>query len=259
MTGPEPAPAIDVRSVSFGFEEREVLRDISLTVPAGTVLGLMGRSGSGKSTLLNLLMGLLTEDSGEICLSGRCLGAVQRRGQGGYVPQKPSLMPWRTVLDNLILPAQVSGRSVAEAKAEAVALLERFDLGDTANLWPHQLSGGMAQRIAVLRGILFGSPLLYLDEPFSALDALTRLEFQAWLAELQRDLNLTAVLVTHDVREALALCHSVAVLAGQPASLSGYWPNVPTLGAAASPQQSSPELERELLNALLVPAQRVSG
>ena len=203
---------LSAEGVAFGFGGREVLRDLSLKVAGGHVLGVLGRSGSGKSTLLHLLMGLLQEQQGTICLGGRPLTAAQRRGRGGYVPQKPSLLPWRTVLGNLRLPLEVGKRANRaghdRASDEALyALLERFGLADAAQLWPQQLSGGMAQRVAVLRAVCFAADYLFLDEPFSALDALTRLEFQGWLAALQREMGLTTVLVTHDVREALSLCH----------------------------------------------------
>lgn len=213
-------PLLEVRDLYFAYPQSPaLLQGIHFCVPQGQTLGFMGRSGSGKTTLLSVLMGLLQESQGEILLSGTPLSALERRGKGGYVPQRPALMPWRSVLDNLLLPTEVLGLSRAEATQEALSLLERFELAHTAKWWPHQLSGGMAQRMAVLRGVLFGSRLLYLDEPFSALDALTRLEFQGWLRDLRKELGLTIVLVTHDVREATALCDEVLVLRGGHAQL----------------------------------------
>lgn len=240
-------PDIAARQLGFGFASGEVLRGLELHVPAGTVLGVLGRSGSGKSTLLQLLMGLLSESAGEVRFDGQPLSPKERRGRGGYVPQRPSLLPWRTVLENLLLPADLRAQSRPPAQAEALALLERFGLLGAAELWPHQLSGGMAQRIAVLRAALFAPQLLFLDEPFSALDALTRLEFQRWLAQLQRSVNATTVLITHDVREALTLCHQVVVLSGRPARVSFCAQNTPS-------QNPDPALEAALLRALLEPS-----
>ena len=163
---------LSAEGVAFGFGGREVLRDLSLKVAGGHVLGVLGRSGSGKSTLLHLLMGLLQEQQGTICLGGRPLTAAQRRGRGGYVPQKPSLLPWRTVLGNLRLPLEVGKRANRaghdRASDEALyALLERFGLADAAQLWPQQLSGGMATKAAIILstesvwGMIFSVVLAY--------------------------------------------------------------------------------------------------
>lgn len=242
------APSITTEHLDFGFEGRPVLRGVNLSVPAGRCLGVLGRSGSGKSTLLQLLMGLLTEQGGVIRFGDRVVSSEDRRGRGGYVPQKPSLLPWRTVLGNLLVPAAVRGWPKTEAAQLALSLLDRFDLKSAAGLWPYQLSGGMAQRIAVLRAAMFSPDLLFLDEPFSALDALTRLEFQSWLAEVQAETRPTTILVTHDVREALTLCHQVVVLAGTPGRVSLALDNIPSLGQSEQPDA---ELEQVLLGALL--------
>lgn len=247
------APSLECRGVGFRYAGREVLRevvlrdvvlrDVNLHVPSGGVLGVLGRSGSGKSTLLHLLAGVLPDGAGSVLLDAQPLSAAQRRGRGGFVPQKPGLLPWRTVLDNLLLPLELKGERTPATEGHALNTLERFGLGGAAHRWPHQLSGGMAQRVAVLRATLHSPRLLLLDEPFSALDALTRREFQDWLAELHAELRPTTVLVTHDVREALTLCDQVVVLSGHPATVTLRRENIP------GPHLNA-DLETELLRAL---------
>ncbi|QBY07101.1 ABC transporter ATP-binding protein (plasmid) [Deinococcus metallilatus] len=239
---------MELHGVALAYGGQPVLAGVNLRVEAGQVLGVLGRSGSGKSTLLHVLAGLLEPDTGEVCLSGRATTTRERRGQSGFVPQRPSLLPWRTVLGNLTLALELRGERGPGARRRALDLLAQFNLAEAANLWPYQLSGGMGQRVAVLRAALFARDLLLLDEPFSALDALTRLEFQRWLAGLHAEWRPTVVLVTHDVREALALCDRVVVLGGKPARVVLERGNLPTL---RSPGADPRPLEGELLTALL--------
>ena len=225
-------PALEVRGVSLGYgaaagHTAPVLAGLSLEFAAGEVTGLLGRSGCGKSTLLRALAGLHDFSSGELRRDGEPVTGRSQRGRVGFVPQRPALLPWRTVLGNLALSAELRGQARDRQQRQdrhrdrqaALELLGRFGLAHTAALYPHQLSGGMAQRVAILRAVLTGARILLLDEPFSALDALTRRDVQDWLREVQRSFRHTTVLVTHDVREAAALCDRVAVLAGQPAGV----------------------------------------
>jgi ABC-type nitrate/sulfonate/bicarbonate transport system ATPase subunit len=216
-TGSEPL--LDVRSVSLRYRDAnggtlEVLRDISLHVNAGEFVALIGPSGSGKTTLLSLIAGLEEPTSGEIALHDD--SHAIRLGHVGYMPQRDLLLPWRSALDNASAGLEVHGISKAEARERARALFQQFDLAGFERAWPATLSGGMRQRVAFARAVLAGGELLLLDEPFGALDALTRLSLQRWLAEMCAALNLTCLLVTHDLDEALLLADRVYVLTPRP-------------------------------------------
>jgi ABC-type nitrate/sulfonate/bicarbonate transport system ATPase subunit len=171
----------------------------------------VGPSGCGKSTLLRVLAGLLAPTSGSASVAGAT----------GWLPQRDALLPWRRVLGNAVLGAELAGVPAGEAEVQARALLDRFGLGGLERAWPSQLSGGMRQRLAVLRTFLSGAPVLLLDEPFGALDALTRRQMQGWLEGvwLAESPRRTVVLVTHDVEEALLLADRVVVLDGRPAGV----------------------------------------
>jgi ABC-type nitrate/sulfonate/bicarbonate transport system ATPase subunit len=180
----------------------------------GELITIIGPSGSGKSTLFNLIVGLLEPDQGEICLDGeRC---DHRTGRVGYMPQRDLLLPWRSVLDNAIVPLELRGVSRDEARTRAQELLPLFDLEDFAESYPSALSGGMRQRAALLRTILTDRNILLLDEPFGALDALTRRELQDWLLDLWGQFQQTMIFITHDVEEALYLGDRVIVLSERP-------------------------------------------
>src|SRR5688572_18887737 len=189
------APKIELSHVSITFhgESKSVLalEDLSLTVMPGEFVTVIGPSGSGKSTLFNLIVGLLEPDSGEICIDGRICGARQRTGMISYMPQKDLLLPWRTVIDNAILPLEVHGMPKSEARSRAREILPLFGLADFADAYPNALSGGMRQRTALLRTVLGHHDIILLDEPFGALDALTRRELQDWLLTLWQQFNQT--------------------------------------------------------------------
>jgi len=216
-TGSEPL--LDVRSVSLRYRDAsggmlEVLRDVSLRVNAGEFVALIGPSGSGKTTLLSLIAGLEEPTSGEIALHGD--SHAPRLGHVGYMPQRDLLLPWRTALDNATAGLEARGVPKAEARDRARALFQQFGLSGFERAWPATLSGGMRQRVAFARAVLAGGELLLLDEPFGALDALTRLGLQRWLAEMCAALSLTCLLVTHDLDEALLLADRVYALTPRP-------------------------------------------
>jgi ABC-type nitrate/sulfonate/bicarbonate transport system ATPase subunit len=213
------APLLDLRSVSLRYRDAsggtlEVLRDVSLHVNSGEFVALIGPSGSGKTTALSLIAGLEAPISGEIVLRGD--PHAPRLGHIGYMPQRDLLLPWRSALDNATAGLEVRGVSKAEARERARALFFQFGLAGFERAWPATLSGGMRQRVAFARAVLAGGDLLLLDEPFGALDALTRLSLQRWLAEVYATLNLTCLLVTHDLDEALLLADRVYVLTSRP-------------------------------------------
>ncbi|MCS7206435.1 MAG: ABC transporter ATP-binding protein [Dehalococcoidia bacterium] len=192
-----------------------VLDKVSFSVAPGEFVAILGPSGCGKSTLLNIIAGLEEPTAGTIALYG--CRPRSRLGLSAYMHQKDLLLPWRTVVDNAILPLEVQGVPRAEARRRALALLETFGLKGFEKAYPFALSGGMRYRVAFLRTVLAGRSLVLLDEPFGALDALTRASLQEWLADLWETLRLTVLLVTHDVEEALFLADRVLVLTPRPA------------------------------------------
>jgi ABC-type nitrate/sulfonate/bicarbonate transport system ATPase subunit len=204
---------------SFNVEGRvePVLAGVDLTVQTGEFVSLIGPSGCGKSTLLNILAGLEDADEGQVHLAGSSVSG--RLGSIGYMQQKDLLLPWRSVLDNTILGLELQGVPRRQARERALGLVESFGLRGFENQFPFTLSGGMRQRAAFLRTMLLDQEVVLLDEPFGALDALTRVQMQEWLLELWRDLNKTIVLITHDVDEALLLSDRVYVLTARPAQV----------------------------------------
>jgi NitT/TauT family transport system ATP-binding protein len=195
-----------------------VLDGIELCVPLGGRLGIVGRSGVGKSTLLALVAGLDEPDSGAISVCGASSGR-ERLAHCALMPQRDCLLPWRTALDNASLALENRGVGRREARERAAPLLSRLGLAGAERLRPASLSGGMRQRVAFLRTLLSDKQVLLLDEPFGALDAITRGELQEWLAGVLDEEPRTVLLVTHDVEEALLLCERVVVLADGRVSL----------------------------------------
>jgi ABC-type nitrate/sulfonate/bicarbonate transport system ATPase subunit len=193
------------------------LRDISLELFAGEFVSLVGPSGCGKTTLLKVLAGLVPASTGEVRLDGAQTALL---GRVGYMPQNDQLMPWRTTLDNLTLGLELSGTRREAARARARRELELFGLAGFERHWPRALSGGMRQRAALLRTFLAGRDVLLLDEPFGALDALTREAMREWLLSVWEADRKTILLVTHDVEEALFLSDRVHVMSGRPGRIT---------------------------------------
>lgn len=190
------------------------MEGVDLCVNKGEFVGIIGPSGCGKTTLLNTIVGLEQPDAGTVELDG--VLARDRLGQLGYMQQKDLLMPWRTVLDNAILGLEINGVPRPEARNRALELVDAFGLRGFERHFPYTLSGGMRQRAAFLRTVLVGRDVMLLDEPFGALDSITRVQMQEWLMELWSSLEKTIVLVTHDVDEALLLSDRVYVLTSRP-------------------------------------------
>jgi NitT/TauT family transport system ATP-binding protein len=197
--------------VTRAFGGRRVLDGLDLEVGVHERIGIVGRSGSGKSTLLTLVAGLSEPDAGTIAV-GDAVDATSRLARCALMPQRDCLLPWRSALDNAALALENRGLSKSEARRRAAPLFERLGLGGSEHLRPAKLSGGMRQRVAFLRTLLADKEVLLLDEPFGALDAITRTELQEWLRGVMRSEPRTMLLVTHDVEEALLLCERVAVL-----------------------------------------------
>src|SRR5262252_1665572 len=187
---------------------------LDLAIETGRFVSLVGPSGCGKSTLFNVIAGLLQPTEGRVLIDGE--DATGTIGRVGYMLQKDLLLPWRTVLDNVILGMEVQGKPLKEARERALPLLRKYGLSGFEYLYPNSLSGGMRQRAALLRTLLFDTDVILLDEPFGALDAQIKLKMQEWLMQLWSDFQKTVVFVTHDVEEALFLSDEIHVMGTRP-------------------------------------------
>ncbi|HEX3245573.1 MAG TPA: ABC transporter ATP-binding protein [Chloroflexota bacterium] len=210
--------ALEIRNIHKTFTGRgtrvQALAGVSLEAAPNQFVSIVGPSGCGKSTLFNLIAGLETPDRGEISIHGRLVTGTA--GVVGYMPQKDLLFPWLTVLDNATLGLEMQAVSRASARDQACALMSRFGLDGFERRYPSQLSGGMRQRAAFLRTVLCRRDVMLLDEPFGALDALTRQSMQEWLLSLWDELRPTILFVTHDIDEALFLSDRVYVMSPRP-------------------------------------------
>jgi ABC-type nitrate/sulfonate/bicarbonate transport system ATPase subunit len=209
---------LTVEAVSKAFRDNGTttlaLADLSFGVEAGEFVTLIGPSGCGKSTAFNLITGLTAPDRGEIRLNERLING--QPGVVAYMPQRDLLLPWRTILDNVILGAEIVGEPRTVARRHALDLFSLFGLTGFENVYPSALSGGMRQRAALLRTFLLGKDTLLLDEPFGALDALTRYDLQSWLLDVWERFSTTILFITHDVREAVLLSDRVLVFTPRP-------------------------------------------
>lgn len=240
-----PRLHLDGLSRTFSLSDgshRAVLDDISLTVHPGEFVSIIGPSGCGKSTLFNIIAGLDAPSS----------GAVDIDGEVAYMPQKDALLPWRSIAANAALGLEVQGVKRREARARVRKWFPRFGLAGFEDSLPFELSGGMRQRAALLRTVVQNKSTLLLDEPFGALDALTKQDLQTWLQQVWAEHEWTALLITHDVREAILLSDRVVVLSSRPATVSLVLdvdlPKPRGIDALTSPKFL--ELERRLLETL---------
>jgi ABC-type nitrate/sulfonate/bicarbonate transport system ATPase subunit len=187
---------------------------LDLRIQTGRFVSLVGPSGCGKSTLFNIIAGLAQPTEGRVLIDGE--DATGMIGRVGYMLQKDLLLPWRTVLDNVVLGMEIQGKPLRGARKRALPLLQRYGLSGFEHLHPTALSGGMRQRAALLRTLLFDTDVILLDEPFGALDAQTKLQMQEWLMQLWSDFRKTVVFVTHDVDEAIYLSDEIHVMGTRP-------------------------------------------
>jgi NitT/TauT family transport system ATP-binding protein len=223
-SSPAAAPMLpghlELRGVRRTFEAERgtkllVLDGVDLEVRGGEIVSLIGPNGSGKSTLLRLAAGLLAPDAGEVALDGAPLLGPDPRI--GLVFQEPRLLPWRTVSQNVAYPLELAGRAAPERAERVAELLDLVGLEAAADVVPSRLSGGMRQRAALARGLALAPEVLLLDEPFSALDALTRERFNVELLKLWSRMRTTIVFITHDIQEAMFIADRVVVLSARPA------------------------------------------
>ncbi len=212
------SPKLRIDNVSMSFATPagmfRALADVTLSVPSGRFVSLIGPSGCGKSTIFNIVAGLQQPSTGRVLIDG--IDATGTIGRVGYMLQKDLLLPWRTLIDNIILGMEIQGVPLRAARDKALPLLRRYGLGGFEHAYPSALSGGMRQRAALLRTLLFDSDVILLDEPFGALDAQTKLQMQEWLLQLWSDFTKTVIFVTHDVEEAIFLSDEVHVMGTRP-------------------------------------------
>ncbi|WP_321330039.1 ABC transporter ATP-binding protein [uncultured Ilyobacter sp.] len=208
---------LKTEKLSKNFNDIKVLEEINLYVNKGEFVSVIGPSGCGKSTLFKLITGLIKEYEGEVFVEGT--ESRSYKSPIAYMPQKDLLLPWRTLYENASLPLEVSRKSRESFKERIMPLIKEFGLEGFEDCYPGELSGGMRQRGALLRTFLIESDLMLLDEPFGALDAITRMDMQEWLLEIWRKHNHSILFITHDIDEALFLSDRLYVMTGRPGSI----------------------------------------
>ena len=210
---------LEVKHVSKRFDGRPVLDDISIELNRGELVCLLGVSGGGKTTLFNVISGLLRPDAGRVLLDGRDI--TGQPGSISYMLQKDLLLPYRTIEDNVALPLVLRGVKKQAAREQVSPMFRQFGLEGTQKKYPAQLSGGMRQRAALLRTYLFSQDVALLDEPFSALDTLTKSAIHRWFLGVMEQIRLSTLFITHDIDEAILLSDRIYLLSGSPGTITG--------------------------------------
>ena len=209
---------LEVNHISKRFDDKHVLQDISISLNQGELVSLLGVSGGGKTTLFNIIAGLLPPDEGNVILNGKDI--TNQPGQISYMMQKDLLLPYRTIEDNAALPLLLKGVNKRDARTQVSPLFAQFGLEGTQKKYPAQLSGGMRQRAALLRTYLFSQDVALLDEPFSALDTLTKRSIHQWYLDVMEKIQLTTLFITHDIDEAILLSDRIYLLSGNPGRIA---------------------------------------
>ena len=209
---------LKVKNITKSFDNEEIIRDISLELHEGEIVSLLGVSGGGKTTLFNIIAGLSVPDEGEVFLGDENI--TGKPGQISYMLQKDLLLPYRTIVDNVALPLIIRGMDKNKAREKASGYFAEFGLEGTEVKYPSQLSGGMRQRAALLRTYLFSEKVALLDEPFSALDMLTKGTIHEWYLEVMEKIKLSTLFVTHDIDEAILLSDRIYLLTGKPGQIT---------------------------------------
>ena len=208
---------LEVKNLSYSFGNNPILKDINIHVSENEMVAIVGSSGVGKSTLFNLIAGVLKKQIGEITING----SNDYIGKVAYMLQKDLLFEHKTIIDNVILPLIIAKVNKKEALEEGNKILKQFNLDKYANKYPQQLSGGMRQRVALIRTYMFKRNIFLLDEAFSALDAITKKELHKWYLDLKKEFNLTTLLITHDIEEAVFLSDRIYILGNKPGEIIG--------------------------------------
>lgn len=209
---------LEVKDISKSFDGEEIIRNISIQLHKGEIVSLLGVSGGGKTTLFNIIAGLNLPDAGSVWLEGEEI--TGKPGHVSYMLQKDLLLPYRTILDNVAMPLIVRGMKKKEARAKASLYFEEFGLSGTEKKYPAQISGGMKQRAALLRTYLFSEKVALLDEPFSALDMLTKQGIHEWYLEVMEKIQLSTLFITHDIDEAIRLSDRIYLMTGKPGEIT---------------------------------------
>lgn len=209
---------LKAQNISKSFGEKQVLSDVNITLNKGEIVSLLGVSGAGKTTLFNILSGIYKADTGNVYLNGEDI--TGKPGKVSYMLQKDLLFPYRKVIDNVCLPLIINGTKKKEAREKALPLFKVFDIEGTEFKYPDQLSGGMRQRAALLRTYLSSNGVALLDEPFSALDTITRTKIHKWYLDVMGQIDLSTVFITHDIDEAIILSDRIYILSGTPGTIA---------------------------------------
>ncbi|EGN66377.1 ABC transporter, ATP-binding protein [Fusobacterium animalis 11_3_2] len=208
---------LEVKNLSYSFGNNPILKDINIHVNENEIVAIVGSSGVGKSTLFNLIAGVLKKQTGEITING----SDDYIGKVAYMLQKDLLFEHKTIINNVILPLIIAKVNKKKALEEGNKILKQFNLDKYANKYPQQLSGGMRQRVALIRTYMFKKKIFLLDEAFSALDAITKKELHKWYLDLKKEFNLTTLLITHDIEEAVFLSDRIYILGNKPGEIIG--------------------------------------
>ena len=209
---------LKVKNISKSFDSEQIINDVSLELHEGEIVSLLGVSGGGKTTLFNIIAGLSMPDSGDVILDGDSI--VGQPGNVSYMLQKDLLLPYYTIADNVALPLIIGGMGKKEARAKAVGFFGEFGLEGTEDKYPSQISGGMKQRAALLRTYLFSEKVALLDEPFSALDMMTKSSVHEWYLGVMEKIRLSTLFITHDIDEAILLSDRIYLLSGKPGQIT---------------------------------------
>ena len=222
MSGEESASALRAEGVTKAYDGRVIIQDISIHLETGELVCLLGVSGAGKTTLFHTLSGLERPEAGRVLLQGEDI--TGRPGKISYMLQRDLLLPHKKIPDNVALPLVIRGEKPRAAREKALGYFAQFGLEGTQDKYPAQLSGGMRQRAALLRTFLGSQGVVLLDEPFSALDALTKREIHRWYMGMMDQLQLTTLFITHDIDEAILLSDRIYILSGHPGTITAEWP-----------------------------------
>ena len=206
---------LTIKNLSFNYPNNSILKNINIHVDKGEIVSILGGSGVGKTTLFNLIAGINELQSGTIEIQGDS----NFKGKVSYMLQKDLLLEHKTVIQNIILPLLIKKVNKKEAEAEAIKNLKLFNLYDYKDKYPSELSGGMRQRVALLRTYMFKEELFLLDEPFSALDAITKISLHSWYLDICKKFNLTTLLITHDIDEAIDLSDRIYIIKNKPGEI----------------------------------------